>query len=78
MQEQETQFEEIEKEQKQNQFKLFDIYDVSDIKVEDPGMRRYINLSPKLVVVNSGRCAYVGRAINPSTLFLNSFIFSFT
>jgi len=37
------------------QFKLFDLYDVSDIKVEDPGMKRYINLEPKLVVKSQGR-----------------------
>ncbi len=50
-----TQIEEIEAQQKQNQFKLFDLYDVSDIKVEDPGMRRYINLNPKLVIKSHGR-----------------------
>jgi small subunit ribosomal protein S7 len=50
-----TQIEELEQEKKQNQFKLFDLYDVSDIKVEDPGMRRYINLTPKLVVKSYGR-----------------------
>ncbi len=55
MQQEQTQFEELEKEQKQNQFKLFDIHDVSDIKVEDPGMKRYINLDPKLVVKSYGR-----------------------
>ncbi len=55
MEEQTTQFEELEAQQKQNQFKLFGIYDVSDIKVEDPGMRRYINLEPKLVVKSQGR-----------------------
>jgi small subunit ribosomal protein S7 len=36
-------------------FKLFGLYDVSDIKVNDPGMRRYINLEPKLVVKSYGR-----------------------
>ena len=51
----ETQFEEIEAQKKQSQFKLFDLYDVSDVKVEDPGMRRYINLDPKLVVKSYGR-----------------------
>jgi len=30
-----------------NQFKLFGLYDVSDIKLVDPGMKRYINLEPK-------------------------------
>ena len=36
-------------------FKLFGLYDVSDIKVTDPGMKRYINLDPKLVVKSYGR-----------------------
>ena len=36
-------------------FKLFGIFDVSDIKVNDPGMKRYINLEPKLVVKSFGR-----------------------
>src|SRR4030042_2441336 len=44
---------EIEK--KEVGFKLFGLYDVSDIKVEDPGMKRYINLDQKLVVKSSGR-----------------------
>jgi len=37
------------------EFKLFDLYDVSNIKVEDPGMRRYINLDSKLLVKTHGR-----------------------
>ena len=37
------------------QFKLFGLYDVSDIKVEDVGMKKYINLEPKLVVKSQGR-----------------------
>jgi len=52
--EQETQIEEIEKE-KSDQFKLFDLYDVSDIKVIDPGMKKYINLEPRLLVKSHGR-----------------------
>jgi small subunit ribosomal protein S7 len=58
MQEQEieTQFEENEQEiTPKTQFKLFGIYDVSAIKFEDPGMKRYINLEPKLVVKSYGR-----------------------
>ena len=39
----------------ENQFKLFGLYDVSDIKINDPGIRRYINLEPKLVVKSYGR-----------------------
>lgn len=50
-----TQYEEMEQEKAKNQFKLFGLYDVSNIKVEDPGMRRYINLEPKLVVKSFGR-----------------------
>ncbi len=36
-------------------FKLFGLYDVSNISVKDPGIRRYINLEPKLVVKSYGR-----------------------
>jgi len=36
-------------------FKLFGLWDVSDIKLVDPGMRRYINLEPKLMVKSHGR-----------------------
>ncbi len=36
-------------------FKLFGLYDVSNIIVKDPGMKRYINLEPKLVVKSYGR-----------------------
>ena len=50
-----SQIEEIEIQQKQTQFKLFDLYDVSEVKVEDPGMRRYVNLEPKLLVKSYGR-----------------------
>ena len=46
---------EIEKDKNDVDFKLFDLYDVSDIKLVDPGMKRYINLDPKLVVKSSGR-----------------------
>jgi small subunit ribosomal protein S7 len=44
-----------ELENKKDNFKLFGLYDVSDIKIEDPGMRRYINLEPKLMVKSQGR-----------------------
>ena len=46
---------EIEEDNNNMNFKLFDLYDVSDIKVEDPGMKRYINLEPKLIVKSQGR-----------------------
>jgi len=36
-------------------FKLFGLWDVSDIKIIDPGMKRYINLEPKLMVKSHGR-----------------------
>jgi small subunit ribosomal protein S7 len=66
-QEIETQIEEIESEveefesqadeikKKSDDFKLFGLYDVSDIKVIDSGMRKYINLEPKLLVKSHGR-----------------------
>jgi len=54
-------------------FKLFGLYDVSDIKIEDPGMKRYINLEPKLVVKSQGRIREkFGRGkINLLELFAN-------
>jgi len=50
-----SQIEELEQSKKSEQFKLFGLYDVSDVRVEDPGMRRYINLDPKLLVKSYGR-----------------------
>ena len=35
--------------------KLFNIYDVSEVKVEDPGLRRYINLDARLLLKSKGR-----------------------
>lgn len=35
--------------------KIFDLYSTEDIKVEDPGLRRYINLDMKLVIKTHGR-----------------------
>ena len=43
------------KEKKEEGFKLFGIYDVSDVKITDPGIRRYINLDSKLLVKSHGR-----------------------
>src|SRR3989344_5780104 len=45
---------EIEKE-RTVQFKLFGLFDVSNVKVEDPGMKKYINLDAKLLVKSSGK-----------------------
>ncbi|OYT36867.1 30S ribosomal protein S7 [Candidatus Pacearchaeota archaeon ex4484_71] len=36
-------------------FKIFDIWDISQVKVEDPGLVRAINLEPKLILKNQGR-----------------------
>ena len=35
--------------------KIFDLFDAKDIKVEDPGLRRYIDVSEKLLIKNQGR-----------------------
>jgi len=35
--------------------KIFDLYDAKDIKIEDPGLRRYICLSEKLMIKSHGR-----------------------
>jgi small subunit ribosomal protein S7 len=49
------QMQEIEEEKSKNNFKLFGIYDVSNVKVNDPGMKRYINLDSRLLVKSHGR-----------------------
>jgi small subunit ribosomal protein S7 len=36
-------------------FKIFDLYDISDIEVKDPGLKRAINLEPKLILKSQGR-----------------------
>ena len=35
--------------------KVFDLYDLSEIKIEDAGLKRYINLDVKLVLKSKGR-----------------------
>lgn len=35
--------------------KIFDIYDIGNVKLEDPGLKRYINLDPKLILKTHGR-----------------------
>jgi len=39
----------------ENNFKIFGLYDLSDIKVEDAGLKKMINLEPKLLLKNQGR-----------------------
>lgn len=36
-------------------FKIFDLWDISEIKVEEHGLKRYINLDAKLVLKSHGR-----------------------
>jgi small subunit ribosomal protein S7 len=62
---------EIEK--PKNNLKLFGLYDVSEVKVEDPGLKRYINLEPKLVVKSYGRIRekFSRGKINVIELFAN-------
>lgn len=73
----ESQIEELEQIPKSivdtNQFKLFGIYDTSNIKVNDPGIKRYINLNPRLVVKSHGRIREkFGRAkLNLIEMFAN-------
>jgi len=73
----ESQIEELEQIPKSivdtNQFKLFGIYDTSNIKVNDPGIKRYINLNPRLVVKSHGRIREkFGRAkLNLIEIFAN-------
>ena len=35
--------------------KIFDLYDTKEIKIEDPGLRRYVNVNEKLVIKSHGR-----------------------
>lgn len=49
------QMEELKQTQDSHAFKLFGLYDVSGVKVSDPGMKRYINIDPKLLVKSHGR-----------------------
>jgi small subunit ribosomal protein S7 len=35
--------------------KLFDMFELTGIEVKDPGLKRYINLEPKLIVKSHGR-----------------------
>ena len=35
--------------------KIFDKYPIEDVKVEDPGLKEYINLQPKIVLKSHGR-----------------------
>lgn len=35
--------------------KIFDIYDLSEVKVEDLGLKKYVNLEPKLMLKSRGR-----------------------
>ena len=35
--------------------KIFNLYDISAVKVEDPGLKKYINLDAKLILKSHGR-----------------------
>lgn len=37
------------------QFKIFDRYDMNEIKIEDPGLKKVINLDSKLILKSYGR-----------------------
>ncbi|MDP2926298.1 MAG: 30S ribosomal protein S7 [Nanoarchaeota archaeon] len=73
IQEIENELIEVETKKKQEGFKLFGLYDVSEVKVNDPGMRRYVNLEPKLVVKSYGRVRekFSKSKINLIELFAN-------
>jgi len=46
---------EIIKPEKNKMQKIFGLYDLSEIKIEDPGLKRYINLDVKLVLKTRGK-----------------------
>ena len=37
------------------EFKIFDLYDISEVNVTDPGLKKVINLQPKLILKSQGR-----------------------
>ncbi len=45
----------MKKEENKIKMKLFGLFDVSEVKLEDPGLKRYIDLSPKLLTKSYGR-----------------------
>ena len=38
--------------------KIFDLYALEEVRVEDPGLKKYINLEPKLILKNHGKHVY--------------------
>ena len=36
-------------------FKIFDLWDISEIEIKDPGLKRVINLQPRLILKTHGR-----------------------
>jgi small subunit ribosomal protein S7 len=40
------------------QMKVFGLFDASEVRVEDPGMKKVINLNPKLMLKSHGRIKY--------------------
>lgn len=42
-------------EKKNMNFKIFDLYDLSEIEVKEPGLKKVINLEPKLILKSQGR-----------------------
>lgn len=40
------------------QMKVFGMFDASEVRVEDPGMKKVINLQPKLMLKSHGRIKY--------------------
>ncbi len=38
-----------------SEMKIFGLFDASDVRVEDPGLKRVVNLSPKLMLKSHGR-----------------------
>ena len=47
--------EQTEKTKEKMNFKIFDLYDLSEIEVKEPGLKKVINLEPKLILKSQGR-----------------------
>jgi small subunit ribosomal protein S7 len=48
-------FERVDVKMAKINFKIFDLWDISEVEVKDPGLKRTINLEPKLALKSHGR-----------------------
>ena len=53
--------------------KIFGVYDTNEIKIEDFGLKKYINLDVKLIVKTRGRNGFGQKKRNSNIARLTSF-----